>query len=847
MRLIFSRSFFIILCLLISATSNGFAFSALSSPADTIKKSGSSFLNEKVKYTATDSMLIDMVNQKAYLFNNAEVLYEDMKMNAGYIEIDFKNNLVHASGTKDSAGKMTQTPVFSNKDGKYDAGEITYNFNTKKGKIKDVITQQGEGYIHGRDIKKDTNNTYYVGHGKYTTCDLDHPHFYIGAKKIKVIPDDKIVTGPAMLYIADIPTPLAMPFGYFPNKKGRASGIIIPTYGESNNLGFFLRDGGFYFGKNEYFDLALLGSIYANGSFGAKTNTNYKKRYKYNGNLNLSYSRIIEGDRELPNSITRNDFFIRWNHQQDMKAHPSSRFSANVNAGSSSFNKYNGGVTGDYLSNTFQSNVSYSKSFTGTPFNFSANARHSQNTITKKMDISLPELALTMNRIYPFKNKNSVKPRWYDKIGISATANARNDINTYDSLLFTNQTLGKMRNGARLNVPISTSLNILKYFTLTPTINTSSTVYFQTIRKRYDPNVNAIFTDTLTGAQVANDFNASAGLTTRIYGDYYFKTKRLKQIRHVATPTITASYRPDFSENQYGYYQSVQSDNLGNYQQYSIFQNGVYGSPGAGRSGLIGFTLNNTLEAKKKIQTDSGSVYRKTSLLDNLGVAFSYNMAAKNYQWSTINLNARTKLFRLFDINTIAIFDPYQIDSTGTRIERFEWNNGRIGRLTNANLSVSTSLRSKDKNNQNKTSKLATQDELDYINKNPNAYVDYSIPWSLNVYYNVQYAKVVKQELVGSSIVYILNDQYTQSLTFNGDLSITKKWKVSVTSGYDFTRKEMTLTSINVYRDLHCWEMHFNWVPFGFRQSFSIDINVKSSVLRDLKLSRRKDWYDYAY
>lgn len=346
---------------------------------------------------------------------------------------------------------------------------------------------------------------------------------------------------------------------------------------------------------------------------------------------------------------------------------------------------------------------------------------------------------------------------------------------------------------------------------------------------------------------MANDFNASAGLTTRIYGDYYFKTKRLKQIRHVATPTITASYRPDFSENQYGYYQSVQSDNLGNYQQYSIFQNGVYGSPGAGRSGLIGFTLNNTLEAKKKIQTDSGSVYRKTSLLDNLGVAFSYNMAARNYQWSTINLNARTKLFRLFDINTIAIFDPYQIDSTGARIERFEWNNGRIGRLTNANLSVSTSLRSKEKNNQNKTSKLATQDELDYINKNPNAYVDYSIPWSLNVYYNVQYAKVVKQELVGSSIVYVLNDQYTQSLTFNGDLSITKKWKVSVTSGYDFTRKEMTLTSINVYRDLHCWEMHFNWVPFGFRQSFSIDINVKSSVLRDLKLSRRKDWYDYAY
>jgi len=845
LRLIFCKVLFFISCLLISLTSSASPF-FVQSTTDTIKKSSNAFLTEKVHYTATDSMQIDMLNQKAYLFNHAEVIYEDMKMNAGYIEIDFKNNLVRASGIKDSAGKMVQKPVFSNADGKYDAGEITYNFDTKKGKIKDVITQQGEGFIHGRDIKKDSNNTYFVGHGKYTTCDLEHPHFYIGAKKIKVIPNDKIVTGPAVLYIADIPTPLAIPFGYFPNKKGRASGIIIPTYGESNNWGFFLRDGGFYYGKNELFDLALLGSIFANGSYGGKINSNYKKRYKYAGNLNMSYSHYINGDRELPNSTISNEFFVRWNHQQDMKAHPSSRFSANVNAGSNSFNRYNGGVTSDYLSNTFQSNIAYSKSFTGTPFNFSANARHNQNTITRKMDISLPELALTMNRIYPFKNSKNVKPKWYDKIGVSANANARNDINTYDSILFTNQTIGKMKNGARLNVPISTSLNVLKYFTLTPTLNTSSTVYFQTIRKRYDSNVNTIFTDTLIGAQVANEFNANLGLTTRLYGDYFFKFKRLKQIRHVATPTISANFRPDFSESQYGYYQKVQSDTLGNYQQYSIFQNGIYGSPAAGQSGVIGFTLNNTLEAKKRIQTDSGSVSSKSSLIDNLGVSFFYNMAAKNYKWSTINLNGRTKLFKLFDINTTAILDPYQIDSTGTRIERFEWNNQRIGRLTNANISISTSIRSKEKNNnQPKTSKLATEDELDYINRNPNAYVDYSIPWSLNVYYNMNYTKQIEQVLVGTTTSFLIKDKYTQSVTFNGDLSITKKWKLSVTSGYDFTTKEITLTSINVYRDLHCWEMHFNWVPFGFRQSFSIDINVKSSVLRDLKLSRRKDWYDY--
>lgn len=842
MRSVTIKIFFILAYLLITEQSKALAIIT----TDTITKtaSGNSFLNEKVHYTATDSILVDIINQKAYLYSNAEVFYEDMHMKAGYIEIDFKNNLVHASGLKDSIGNIKQRPVFDNADGKYDAGEITYNFETKKGKIKDVITQQGEGYIHGRDIKKDSANVYFVGHGKYTTCDLEHPHFYIGAKKIKVIPDDKIITGPAVLYVADIPTPLAIPFGYFPNKKGRASGIIMPTYGESYNLGFFLKDGGFYFGGSEKIDLALTGNIYSNGSYGARASSNYSVRYKYNGNTNISYSRIIEGDRELPNSTILNNVFVRWFHQQDSKSNPSSRFSANVNAGSSSYNRYNGSVAGDYLSNTFQSNIAYSKSFTGTPFNFSANARHSQNTITKKMDITLPELALTMNRIYPLKNKNRIKPKWYDKVGVSATANARNDINTYDSILFTNQSINKMRNGLRFNVPISTSLNVLKYFTLTPTINTSSSIYFQTIRKRYDSNVNTIFTDTINEVKMANDFSFSAGLTTRLYGDYYFKTRRLKQIRHVAIPTISTSYRPDFSESQYGYYQQVQSDANGTTQQYSIFQNGVYGSPSAGQSGVIGFSLSNTLEAKTRQQSDSGSVYKKSTLLDNLGVAFSYNLAAKNYNWSTINLNARTKLFKRFDIFSTATLDPYQVDSIGKRVEKFEWNNGRIGRLTNGGLSVSTNLRSKEKSKP-KSSALATQDELDFINKNPNAYIDFDVPWNLNVYYNIQYNKQIVTQIINNSTSFIFKEQITQSLTFSGDLSLTKKWKVSVTSGYDFTRKEFTLTSINVYRDLHCWEMHFNWVPFGFRQSFSIDINVKSSVLRDLKLTRRKDWFDY--
>lgn len=804
--------------------------------SDTLKKTIESkpFLNEKVIYSATDSMMIDKANQKAYLYNNAVVLYDGLNLKAGFIEIDFKNNMVYATSMKDSAGKDVQKPVFEQGADKFTAAKITYNFNTKKGKIVDVITQQGEGFIHGRDIKKDTNNVYFVGHGKYTTCDLEHPHFYIGAKKIKVIPDDKIVTGPAVLYLADVPTPLAIPFGYFPNKKGRASGILMPTYGESTNLGFFLKDGGFYFGMNEYVDLALRADGYSNGSFGAKAASNYRKRYKFNGGLSINYSRFIEGDRELPNSTTRNDFLVRWSHQQDPKARPNSRFSANVNAGSSSYNKYNGNVTGDYLTNTMQSNISYSKSFSGTPFNFSANARHSQNTITKKVDISLPELALNMNRIYPFKNNKRVGNKWYDKIGLSATANARNDINTYDTLLFTDRTVRQMRNGVRFTMPISTSFNVLKYFTLTPTINTASNIYFETIQKRYDPNVNYVFIDTITGAKMANDFSLSSGLSTRLYGDYFFRGKRLKQIRHVATPTLSASYRPDFSESGYGYYKTVQTDALGTEQKYSIFQNGIYGSPQSGKSGLIGFNLNNSIEAKIRQKTDSGNVDKKISLLESFNIGLSYNLAAKNFNWSSININGRTKLFNKLDINASALLDPYQIDSIGNIIEEFEYKNNKIGRITNSNVSLSTNLRSKEgEQNKPKSSAMGTQDELDYINSHRDAYVDFNVPWNLNVYYNINYSKPGITETI------------TQSVTFNGDFSLTEKWKISLSSGYDFTQKEMTLTSVNVYRDLHCWEMRFNWVPFGFRQSFSIDINVKSSVLRDLKLSRRRGWQDY--
>lgn len=824
-----------------------FALDSLALSADTLNlvdtiikpKQNDGFLSNKVTYIATDSIVMDVENEKVYLYNHAVVEYEDMKLMAGFIELDLKNHLVNAKGI-DSNGVISQIPVSIQGKDEFKAQEIRYDFETKKGKIKNVVTQQGDGYIHGDDIKKSKDNTYYIAKGRYTTCDLDHPHFYIGANKLKVIPNDKIVTGPAYLNIADVPTPLAIPFGYFPNKAGRASGILIPSYGESPVWGFFLKDGGFYFGSNEYIDLALTGDIYSNGSYAFKALSRYKKNYYRNGTFGIGYSKILDGDRAFFNTTERNDFFVNWTHNQDAKRKPNSRFSANLNAGTSSYNTFNGDVNSDYQSNTFQSNIAYSKKFVGTPFNFSLNARHSQNTITKKLDLSLPQVSFTMNRIYPFKRKGSVANKWSDKIGISATLNAKNDINTYDSLLFRSQTLDEMRNGLNLVVPITTSLTLLKYFKLNPSININSRGYFKTIDRNYDPLNSLVETDTVNGFRLATDYRFSAGLNTLLYGNYFFKTKRLKQIRHVMTPSVTASYRPDFSADKYGYYRTVTSDSLGNTQQYSIFQNGIYGSPPAGKSGVIGVSLNNTFEAKINAKTDTGMVSKKVKLIDNLNISTSYNLAADEFKWSPIRISGRTKLFNVLDINTQTTFDPYQLDSAGIRTDILELKNSKkIGRLTSSTSSLSFRLTSKKqnrtetKNDEKEKETEVTPQTLEYLRSHPEAFVDFNIPWSLYVSYNINYRKPLRDETI------------TQTATFSGDVSLSPKWKFSVRSGYDFTAKKLSLTQVNVYRDLHCWEMSFTWVPFGLRQSFALNLNVKSSTLRDLKLTRKRAWQDF--
>jgi hypothetical protein len=779
-------------------------------------------------------MRFDVINQKMYLFGSAEVTYEDLNLKAGYIELDMKSNMVFAKGRKDSVGNETELPVFTQGPQSFKSHQMTYNFQTKKGRISEVITKEADGYIHGETVKKDSSNTVYIRNGKYTTCDLEHPHYYIEAKKLKVIPNDVIVTGPANLVINDIPTPLVVPFGFFPNKRGQKSGLLIPTYGESASLGFFLRDGGFYWGVSDKLDVALRGDIYSRGSWGAKTSINYVKRYKYTGNFQVNFSNIKIGEKELPTFSQQKDFIIRWSHSQDVKARPGVTFMASVNAGSSNYNRYNSYNPNVYLNNMLQSQISLSKSWLGTPFYLTTSARHSQNTQTKKVDLSLPQVAFFMNRIYPFKSKTRAIPMWYDKIGLSYSAEVRNDISTYDSLFFKPVTYKQMRNGFHQSIPISTSLNVLKYFTVSPSATFNSSAYYQTITKRFDKDTKTVITDTVQGVKVANDFIFSTNLNTKIYGNYQFRKAYVKQIRHLIIPNVSYSYRPDFSEPQWGAYKKVQADTVGNKQEYSIFQNNLWGAPPSGQSSTISWAINNTLEAKVRDSKDTVNHEKKIHIIDMFTISSAYNTALHNFKWQLINMSARTKLFKYLDVNFNGVLDPYQIDDKGVRIEKFQFDRtGNLGRLTNYTVALSTSLRSQT-NTAAKQSTKGTKDEVSFINKNPGAYVDFNIPWSLNMYYNFSY---VKQG--------VLPMQQTQSLTFNGDVNLTKKWKIGFTSGYDFKFDQFTFTQLNIYRDLHCWEMKITWVPFGPRQSYMVDINVKSAVLQDLRLTRRRDWYDF--
>lgn len=786
-------------------------------------------LESKVVSDADSLITYSMDGKTMYLLGNAVVTYGDIKLEAAFIEYDLNKNEVYAKGLPDSSGTIKGKPVFTESGQKFDAETIRYNFKTKKGYIERIQTKMdSDGYITGAKVKKDSTDIMYIKSGDFCPCEDKDAYTNIRVNKIKIIPDDKIITGPGYLRIGKIPTPLAFPFGFFPNKKGEAAGIIIPTFGESAQLGFFLQNGGYYYPINDNWDTQLTGDIYTNGSYTLRDFTRYKKRYRYNGNFNLTRTVVQNGEPELPSFTENKSFFVKWKHNQDAKARPNSRFSADVNAGSTnSFTNNINSSTNDFLSNTFKSNVIYSRSFPNKPFNASISANHNQNNRTEAFDVTLPQLTFNMSRVYlplSWLRQEAVgSKKWYEKIGITYSGNFQNRLSTTSDELRLNNfnNLEKnFRNGVSHRANANTSIKAWR-FTINPGVSYNEKWYFKTLHKEYDNETQAVIEDTISGFARTGDFNFNTSITTNIYGMYSFNGNWLKAIRHTISPSATLSFSPDAKRNEYGFI--GQEGAYGSYNPYSL---GAYGASDIREAGNLNLRLSNRLEAKVASPKDTTNAFKKIPLLEIFDLSSSYNLYADSMQWSAIGMNARTRLFKNIDLTGSGTLNPYAHDSLGNFYDKAQYDvNGKIGTLTAGRLAVSMRLKSK------KQGSLGRK-RLDNGKKEP-IFEDFSIPWNLSINYNINYRKQFIEVEDPMNV--------TQALSFNGDFSLFKTMRFGFNSGYNFDDKKLTYTTLNLYWDLNCWEATVRYIPFGTRKSYSIQLNIKSAILSDLKLKRQRN------
>jgi lipopolysaccharide assembly outer membrane protein LptD (OstA) len=836
---------------------------------DTISKAAKAVgIENKVIYNSFEKIQFDVVNRKVYLFENADITYGNIRLKADYVEIDFDKNEVYARGVPDSLGVMRGTPVFTEGNQEFESHEMTYNFDTRKGIIRSVITQDGEGYIHGERIKKMEDDRINVLRGSYTTCDLPHPHYEFRYTRAQVIPDRKIVSGPAYMVIEGVPIPLALPFGLFPNKSGQRSGILIPRYGEAANRGFYFERLGYYWGINDYMDFTITGDIFTSGSWAIRPTMRYRNRYKYSGNFDFNYAKNFLGDRDSPDRDVRTDFSVRWTHSQDPRARPNSRFSANVNIVSSSFNQFNLTGADAYLSNTFQSSIAYQTNFNNDVF-ITLNGSHQQNTINRTVNITLPSLSVNTRQIYPFRRQQQTGgPRWYENITTKYSMTAENRIQTLDTLLFKPGWENDIRSGVRHNIPVSSSITVLNYFTLTNSANYTERWYPYSIRRTWNGDTiinqnDTIFgrveVDTVRAVRAARDFSFSSSLSTRLYGMFQINKGPLAAVRHVLTPSLSFTYRPDFGSDFWGYWDEVQINQQGDTRRFSQFEGLLYGAPPDGRSGNISFQLTNNLEAKvRSKRAESPDGLQKVVLIENFTVSGGYDIARDSLNWSPVTVSGRTTLFKRLNITYSSSWDPYAVDSLGNTINQFEWDvNNKLFRMRNTtwNFGINYRISSADfkRGSGAQTTGQAneipddpdfldqyTQEEISDVFDNPDMYINWDNPWSLSINYNLRFQNNPRYRFFEREDV----RTRVNTVGISGDISITPKWKVAFRTGYDFESKQLAFTMIDFYRDLHCWEMRFNWTPIGFRKSWSFGINVKASILKDLKYDRRKDFRD---
>jgi len=821
---------------------------------DTIKVKET--IEDIIIHDAKDYTIQNAKNKTVELYNEAHITYTDIDLKAGIIIVDYKKNTLFAKGLIDSTG-YAQRPIFKQGSQESEQDSMIYNFKSKRALIYGLKTKQGEMFTYGEKTKRVNDSTIYVRNIRFTTSDKKVPDYYIATNKAKLVPGKKIIVGTSNLVLADIPTPLFLPFAYFPLSETSVSGFLIPAFDTgSSTRGIGFQNGGYYFALSDYMDLTVLADAYSNGSWGSRISSNYRKRYRFSGSFSFNFENNINGIRGFDTYSKANNFNIRWSHSQDSKASPNSRFSASVNLGSSRFfresqNQFNVAQT---QTNTLNSSINYSKTFVGTPFNMNLTATHQQNTNTQKITMTLPSLTVNMDRIYPFAGKGGIQKTPIQKMGFNYTLQGQYLINTTDTEFLTSKMFETARAGMQHRTGTNTNIKAFKYFTLSPSVNYEETWQFDYIQKKYDITEDVVVTDTLRGFKSYREYNAGVSLSTNIYGTFNFKKGRLKTIRHTLRPSISYSYRPDFKDK---YIQQVQrSADATDLLDYTLYDQGIYGAPSAGLSNAIGITLNNVLEAKvaPKNPESEDEEDEKITILNNLNFSSSYNIAADSLRWSPVSFSAGTRLFKdKLAVNLNGSLDPYKVNAAGVRINEF---NPNILRLTNANITANYSISSKDfdkskKDEVENRNGNGAQNGIDVIGadinptdrfgqrNNVNTEEDNNkeaklyhadIPWSINLAYSTNYRN---NGINGGEIG-------VHSLMFSGNIELTPKWKMGYSSGYDIKNGGFTFSRFNFTRDLDSWQFNFNWVPFGTNSSYTFFIGVKSSVLADLKWDKNK-------
>ena len=860
---------------------------------DTVRKSKSA-LEEPVSYSAKDSITFDYTNSRAHLFGGSQVNYQNLQLTADDISLSLDSSLVHASGRPDSTGAIQGKPLFKQGEDEYEPDRISYNSKTRKAFISNVYTQEGEGFMQSREGKRDSSGVMYVQNGKYTTCDAEHPHFYVSLTRAKMHPGKNVIFGPAYLVVEDVPLPLAIPYGFFPFSSSYKSGFIMPTYGDETTRGFYLRDGGYYFAINDKVDLKVLGEFYTKGSWGLSAQTNYKKRYRFGGNFFFSYQNTKEGEKNMPDYSVSKSFKLTWSHRQDAKANPTQTFSASVNFATSSYERNN--LTSmynpeSYTQSTRTSSVSYSKSFSKVGLTLSGTFNLSQNMRDSSISVTLPTLSISQSRFNPFKRKKAAgKERWYEKIAMSYTGTLANSINTKEDKLFHSSLVKDWRNGMRHQVPISASFSVLNYINVTPSFTFTDRMYTHKVMQGWDTDRQAVQRDTVYGFYNVYNYNMSISANTKLYGMYrpmpWFGGKKIAAIRHVFTPTVSFSYAPDFSQSRFGFYDSyVKTDANGNVStvRYSPFSGMMYGTVGQGMTGSVTMDVANNIEMKVRTDKDSTG-YRKISLIDELGGSLSYNMAAKRRPWSDLNLRARIKLTKKYTYSMNAVFATYayEKDENGRVYvgDHTEWSRGRFGRFqgTAQNISYSISNETFRKLFGKKQRSTTSDDELDEeldeeeetdptmqnvdpdrkkgktgANQESNGDVDedgylkFSLPWSINIGYGVTIRENTQGRFNDKRMRYPYKLSHT--LNFSGNIRISEGWNINFSSGYDFNMHKLSMTTASLSRDLHCFQMSCSMVISPYT-SYNFTFACKAGTLADaLKWKKQSsyssniDWY----